>query len=198
MDQKMIELFKKVKIDGFDSVQKELLACIKHDYKSKGVHAFTYDDNYMQESCPIFYSWLLPRLKLPVRMFRFYVTPPGEKLKAHIDGNIAYATVPFGLNIPVVGTKNTYQIYHDCPSDNIQGGLKTGYMGGMHPIDIDKLKEIYKLEILQPCFTRNNIMHSVENNSEEFRVMFTVRWILDPIIGRKIEEVIDTTNLFDY
>lgn len=192
----MIELFKKVKIDNFEAMQQELLTCIKHDYKSKGIHAFTYEESYIKETCPLFYAWLFPRLKMPVRMFRFYITPPGEKLKPHIDGNIAYATVPFGLNIPITGTKDTYQVYYNCSNDNIQGGLKVGYMGGMHPVDSSKLTEIERLEILQPCFTRNDVMHSVENNSTEFRVMFTVRWILDPLLGRKTDQVMDVTDLF--
>jgi hypothetical protein len=192
----MKELYKFIKIPNFDIIQQELLNCIKHDYKSKGLHAFNYEEAYLAESCPTFYAWFKPKIKMPVRMFRFYITPPGEKLKPHIDGNKIRATVPFGLNIPVAGAENTYQIYHDCPPDNIQGGLKMGYMGGMHPIDVDRLKEIYRLEILQPCFTNNEVMHSVENTSADFRVMFTVRWILDPIAGRQIDEVIDTTDLF--
>ena len=61
---------------------------------------------------------------------------------------------------------------------------------------ISKLQIVERFEILQPCFTNNEVMHSVENLSTDYRVMFTVRWILDPTLGRQIDEVIDTTDLF--
>jgi hypothetical protein len=192
----MKELYKYVNIPNFEIIQQELLNCIEHDYKSKGTHAFTYKEDYITKTCPTFMAWIKPRTKMPFRLLRFYVTAPQGRLGAHIDGIASKAAVPFGLNIPIDNTKNTYHIFYHCDPENLKKEYPPGYLGGSHPIDFSKCTELEKFEILKPCFTRNDVLHSVENNNDTFRVMFTVRWILHPTIGRTIEEVMETEDLF--
>ena len=194
----MEELYRNIVIPNLEEIQQELLACIDHDYKiDTKPHAFTYPESYMISKCPKFMSWLKPRSKLPIRLLRFYITPPHQELDIHIDGGGSTPVVPFGLNIPVAGTKNTYMTWYKCDPDNIVSEARGGYLVGTHPRDINKLEVTESLEILKPCFTNNAIMHGVKNESDEYRVMFTVRWILHNKFGRAIESCIDTDGLFE-
>lgn len=193
----MDQLVKYINIPNFIEIQQELLACIDHDYTADTEpHAFIYRQSYMTESCPKFMNWLLPKSKMPIRLFRFYVTPPGKRLGAHIDGNAA-ATVPFGMNIPVAHTADTYHIFYGCTRDNLLDQYPKGGLGVRHPKNFKEMIELERLEIVKPCFTNNSVMHSVENHSDKHRIMFTVRWIIHPKIGRTFEEVIDTAGLFE-
>ena len=194
----MNKFYKYINIPNLEVVQQELLNCILHDYREPvKPHAFTYTERYMRDACPVFYSWLKPRSKLPIRLLRFYITPPGESLGAHIDGGGKYPIVPFGVNIPVAGTKDTYMTWYECAPENLISEAPEGYLGGTHPKDYNALLPVESLEILKPCVTNNAIMHGVSNQSSEYRVMFTVRWILSNTAGRKIGDCIDTTGLFD-
>ena len=194
----MEELYKNIIIPNFEEIQQELLSCIDHDYKADTKpHAFSYDESYMWFKCPKFMIWLKTRSKLPVRLFRFYITPPKQSLGAHIDGGGPSPVVSFGLNIPVAGSENTYMTWYKCDPTNLRTDHPEGYLGGIHPKDYNNLEVIEHLEILKPCFTNNSVMHGVENNSDNYRVMFTVRWILHEKFGRTIESCIDTDGLFE-
>jgi hypothetical protein len=187
----MDHLYQFVNIPNLEIIQEELLNCIQHDYKSKtSPHAFTYNLEYIAKTCPTLTKWLIPRCKKSLRLLRFYVTPPRSNLSIHTDGGHGSPTVPFGLNIPVIGTKDTFQIFYKCSDDNIYGSRPTGYNESLHPKDITKLIPIDRVEIVTPCFTNNSVMHNVENNTDNYRIMFVVRWILHETIGRQIEEVI--------
>lgn len=192
----MKELFVPFNIPNFENIQLELLNAIDHDYTLESKpHAFTYTEGYMLEKCPIFMSWLKPRLKLPVRLYRYYVTPPRNRLAVHIDG--MSPTVPFALNIPVAGTKNTQHAFYETSQDNIERKTGQGYLGAIQPIDQSKLVKITDLEILTPHVTNNSVLHGVTNDTDEHRVMFTVRWLIHPTLGRAVEECMDIQGLFD-
>ena len=49
-----------------------------------------------------------------------------------------------------------------------------------------------KIEVLRPYIMNNSVLHGVQNDTNEHRVMFTVRWNLDE---RILEDVIDTSGL---
>lgn len=182
-------------IPNLEEIQTELLFAIDHDYKAKvGTHAFSYPSKYMTEHCPKFMAWLMPKVKIPIRVFRYYITPPHTSLEAHIDG--VNPTSPFGINIPIIGTKNTYHCYYDTPKDNIYATSPNGYLGAWLVKDQTKLKLIgEEMEVMRPYVMNNSILHGVRNDSDEHRVMFTVRWPLHSTLFRKLEDVIDTSDL---
>lgn len=71
-----------------------------------------------------------------------------------------------------------------------------GYLLAWLVKDESKLRLISeKIEILRPYVVNNSILHSVRNDSDEYRVMFTVRWPLHKVLFRNIEEVMDTSDL---
>jgi hypothetical protein len=191
----MEELYKFVNIPNFDKIQLELLDAIDYDYRLKGKHATSYLPNYMRSKCPELMEWLDARVKSPYRMLRYYFTPANDSLDHHIDGSIP--RVPFGLNIPVLNCANTTMSWWECDEDNFFIPTpSSGYMGSITPKDTSKIKIKDRLELVRPCFTKNDVMHSIENPNSTIRIMFTVRWLLHPTKFRTIEEVIDTTGIF--
>ena len=191
----MKELYIPFEIPNLELIQKELLEAIEHDYKvALRPHAFVYPEAYMQEKCPTFMDWLKPKLKEPVRIYRYYVTPPYQKLPIHIDGN--FPSVPFGLNIPVCGWKNTVHTYYKTPKSNlVYAGAGSGYLGRTDLKDYNNVERIVDLEIDRPYVTNNSELHGVANNSGDYRIMFTVRWAIHPIKFRTVYDVMDTTEL---
>jgi hypothetical protein len=182
-------------IPNLEEIQTELLSAIDYDYKKVvGTHAFSYTYTHMIENCPKFMEWLMPKVKAPVRVFRYYITPPHTSLDAHIDG--VDPTSPFGINIPVTGTQNTYHCFYDTSKDNIYATSPNGYLGSWLAKDQTKLKLIgEEIEVMRPYIMNNSILHGVRNDSDEHRVMFTVRWPLHNTLYRKLEDVMDTSDL---
>jgi hypothetical protein len=186
----MKDLWIPINIPNFEEIQKELLNMITIEPNVTKTHAVSIDEAIMMEKCPLFMSWLIPRKKQTVRMYRFYITEPYGHLGAHIDGG-KNLKVPFGMNIPVLNCQNTFHIFYDCDEDNIKSDFNKGYLGGCVPIDRSLIKEKTRLEITRPYFTRNDVLHSIENNNPTYRIMFTVRWALHPTKARNIDEVFD-------
>lgn len=192
----MEKLFTPIAVKDFEIFQKELKESLPDDFTSRGLHAFNRDEKTMTELCPRLMSWLKSRSKMPFRLLRYYVTPPRTNLGAHIDGYKA-VSVPLGLNFPIMGYRNTYQIYYDCTADNLLDKNKGDYLDGVIPKDPAAMKEMSRIEIDRPGFVRNDIMHSVENSTDQWRVVFIVRWVLHPFIGRTIEEVFDAEDIYE-
>lgn len=197
----MKELFIPFNIPEFADMQDELHKAIPHDYTSKlEPYAFTLSERYMIEKCPKFMSWLKPRLKLPVRMYRYYVTPPRRNLGVHIDGPAPDSRVPFALNIPVSGTKNTLHSFYQTDDDNIQRierELGTSYMEGMMPRSRAKLNLLAEIEIVNPHVTNNAVFHGVTNNTDNYRIMLTIRWNWKDEQGTNVDECIDISDLIE-
>lgn len=186
----MKDLWVPIDIPDFDKIQEELSKMVVIESGVTKTHAFSIDERSMIKQCPIFMDWFIPRKKKAVRIYRFYITEPFGHLGAHIDGS-KQLRVPFGMNIPVANCNNTYHIFYNCDEDNIKNEYKSGYLNGCVPKDRELITETARLEITKPYFTRNDVMHSVVNNNPTYRVMFTVRWLLHPTIGRDIDEVFD-------
>jgi hypothetical protein len=195
----MQELYRWIdNFDNLDIIQSELISSISHDYKQK-THAFTYPEKYIADRCPTFWNWLRPRLFITTRLMRFYVTAPCSELPPHIDG--APITVPFGLNIPVLNCESTTMTWWQVPNDHIevfQDHRNYGYMSSYKLVEgaKDTAEIIERIEIDRPCFVRNDIMHSVENNRDTWRIMLSIRFPLHKTRWRTLEEVMNLQNLF--
>lgn len=176
------------------AISSELLSAIKHDHQRLGTHAFTYDQSYMQHHCPRLWQWLGPRIRVPTRLMRFYVTAPRSRLPAHIDGQPV--SVPFGLNFPVLNCEGTEMRWYKVRDSDIEPWKQhseQGYMSSSRLVDgaADRAELLDSVEITRPCFVRNDIMHSVENPRNTWRIMLSIRFPLDPQRYRTIKEVID-------
>jgi len=188
-------------IDHFEDlglIQQELLAAIQHDYR-KHTHAFTYPQQYIAEQCPRFWSWLAPRLLTDTRLMRFYVTAPRSELAPHIDG--APVTVPFGLNIPVLNCEDTTMTWWRVPQDHITRWQEHGDYGYMSSYKMiagaRSSAQIWdQITVARPCFVRNDIMHSVENPRDTWRIMLSIRFPLHPVLWRRLDQVMELEGLF--
>lgn len=174
-------------------IRQELLSAICHDYRIK-THAFTYVQAYIAKSCPVFWQWISTRLKTSTRLMRFYVTEPYGRLPPHIDG--APITVPFGLNFPVLNCGGTTMTWYDVAADDVERWRdhnEHGYMSSyrLRTAAEERSRVLARLEITSPCFVRNDIMHSVENPNDSWRIMLSIRFPLDAVLYRSISEVID-------
>ena len=190
----MEEIYKQANIPKLDIMQQELLACIKHDWREKGMHAFEYDNEYILESCPTFAAWVLPRSKVGIYLMRFYVTTPFTDLKAHIDGN--EPTYPFGLNIPIVGNEGSTMDWYETTSDNIKQITFKGYRPAWYPRKPNELKMIASVETTLPYFVKTDILHGVHNQTDHLRLMFVTRWNHTQTENRNIEDSLHTEDLF--
>ena len=190
----MKELYKFINIPNFEVVQRELLESINYDYASKGLHAQNFSEEHLTTTCPTLMSWLKSRSKIPFRLLRFYFTPAYSEQPKHIDSN--FIPVPFGLNIPVLNCHNTKMTWYNCSEENKNDYVSDGIITCIFPKDVSKLEVIEELELVRPCFTRNDVMHNVKNFNNSVRIMFSVRWALHTTKFRTIDEVMDTTDLF--
>lgn len=186
----MKKLYQKVEIDNLYQIQRELIDLVDITHGMTKTHAFSVENHIIEKFCPIFVSWLAPRLKSPVRLFRFYVTEPWGQLLPHIDGS-KELKYPFGLNIPVANCDNTWHIFYECDEDKIKNIEVDGYLLGCVPVDEACLIEKTRILLNEPHFVRNDVMHSVINFTDHYRIMLTVRWILDPVLGREFEDVFE-------
>jgi hypothetical protein len=103
----------------------------------------------------------------------------------HID-NIPTAKNRIGFNIPLVGTKNTSMNYYDTPADNLElrtsGGL--GSLPTQFIKDKTKLVLIDSLEVDYPTLLRTDVIHSVSNPNESYRLILGMK-----MVGNTFEEV---------
>lgn len=147
-------------------------------------YAISVDTHDILNSCPILKSILEQRIKVEmIDLFRFYVTPAGTKMGIHIDGSSP--KVPFGLNFPVFNSADNYMNWYDIPEDQMHlfdAHKKYGYMPSFIPKKGADLKIIQSKQIDKPYFVKTDIMHNVVNNTDNDRIILSVRFLLDKAI----------------
>jgi hypothetical protein len=199
----MKKLYQKIRIENFYTIQKELIDLIpieKLNLTGSEVESWMIDKSILLSSCPSLNDFLAPRLKKNISQVKFYMSPAGAGTKYHTDGT--HLRQPFGLSFPLQNTKNTYLNWYKEDQDNFRvRRLSTEplYDAFLHaikeiytPIDPEKLELVGSHEILEPAFTRSDLMHNVVNNSGSLRIIVVIRW---PQIYTEIEDVFDTTGI---
>lgn len=201
----MEKLFQKIKIENFDAIQKELLNLLpdeKLNLTGSEVSSWILDINDTFSKCPNLSTFLKSRLKKNIMQMKFYVSPAGVGTRYHTDG--ASIRQPFALTLPVQNTKNTQLIWYKDDLDNFKKRMMMSEPYGSDfeckvseifvPINVDKLELIDSCEILEPTFTRGDLMHRVINNSGAVRIVFTIRW---PVQYTEINDVMELSDIMD-
>lgn len=180
----MEQFFVKISIPNLEEIQQELINTIKHDFLSRtDTHSWIGDQAEILATCPAFNSFLKTRCISPVRQIKFYCTPANNFLSHHIDGSLSNFAIPFGLNIPLMNTKDTFQYWYDCPEENLM--RRNSDMKSLYPnnywatVDVPKntnMPVIGKLELTTPSFTKTDIMHNVVNPTDKTRLIVVLRW----------------------
>lgn len=199
----MEKLFQKIKIENFDTIQKELIDLIpveKLNLKGSEVESWIIDQSILLSSCQNLNNFLTPRLRQSISQVKFYVSPADVGTKYHTDGT--HIRQPFGLSLPLQNTQNTYLNWYKEDHDNFRVrrlAIEPLYNSFLHtlkeiytPVDSEKLELVGSHEILDPAFTRSDLMHNVVNNSGAVRIVVVIRWSQ---IYAEIEEVFDTTGI---
>jgi hypothetical protein len=200
----MKKFYKKIQVPDLEIIQKELISTIEHDFLLSNItHSWIADPNDIFSKCPTLSNFLSSRLRRPLGQIKFYCTPPWQKLEPHVDG-AGKLKIPFGFNIPLMNTKNTYQVWYYCPPENITKRVvpnrkdlyTTGYLSDVEvPKDILSLPIIEKLELNVPAVTKTDIMHSVFNPTDQTRLVAVFRWGLSFIDYSEIEDVLNIGDL---
>ena len=200
----MKEFYKKFVIPNYDSIVAELLGIVKHDYMSSTkVNSWIYPIDQVLDSCPNLNEFLKHRLKKQLQQIKYYCTPAGRSLGAHVDG--ATIKVPFGMNLPLMNTKDTSQLWFDCPPENtitrtLLGTVLRdgeGFLSEVHiPKDAKIMPVLETMELDVPAITKTDIMHSVSNPTNNTRLIAVLRWDLSEIDYSEPEDVIDLKDLY--
>ena len=180
----MTELYRKIKIPNFEIIKTELLTLVEPQISQN----IRYWDLPVIEFCkftPVFFEYILKNFYSFPKLFRFYNTPPFGALGPHID-NLSTAKNRIGFNIPLAGTKNTAMNYYDTPSDNLEitHNLGFGSMPAQLIKDKTRLVLINSLEVDQPTLLRTDVIHSVSNPNDTYRLVLGMK-----LIGSTFEEV---------
>jgi hypothetical protein len=180
----MTLLYRKIKIPNFDLMVEELLTLVQPQISQK-LRYWDLTLPTFYHSAPTLFKYLKTDFyKFPI-LFRFYNTPPYGMLGPHID-NLTTAPNKIGFNIPLSGTKNTFMNYYTTPQDNLDithdGGF--GAMPAQIIKDTSKLELVNSLEIDQPTLLRTDVIHSVDNPNETYRLILGMKFI-----GNTFEDV---------
>jgi hypothetical protein len=200
----MKKFYKTINIPELSKIQDELIATIPHDFLSrKDTHSWITDPKDILSRCTTLNAFMAPRLKSPLGQIKFYCTPPWQLLDAHVDGSHRNK-IPFGLNIPLMNTENTYQVWYYCPPNNTTKRIvpsknnlyTTGYLSKVDvPVDTLTMPIIEELELSIPAVTKTDEMHSVFNPTNKTRLVAVFRWGLLNIDYSEIEDVLNIDDL---
>jgi hypothetical protein len=181
-------LYKKLNVDNFELMRQELeLATL--DKVNSNLRFWDEPFIWIKSNTPIFYNFIESRKKFPIRLCRFYITPPFDELTPHADGLTNYRS-PIGLNIPISGHENTSMDWYSCPSDNFEAG-NYGFnnITASRVIDLNKLQKIDSTIIDCPTFVRTDVVHGVTNYKSTPRLVLSIRFPYSKQFGQNFEDV---------
>lgn len=185
-------MFKKLNVENYEIIRKELLNFSKDSVKEK----IRFWDIPFKEfkKCPNFYNFIITNSKMPIRLCRFYLTPPTEILGPHIDG-LKNNRSPLGLNFPIIFDKNSSMTWYSCPEDNlIDGNYGFNKITACKILDLTKLKIITKTVIDKPTFVRQDYVHEINNFGTNTRLVLSIRWFYTKTKGQNFNDIFYTEN----
>jgi hypothetical protein len=176
-----MNLVKNYELDNLAEIQSELLDYLNNNTKNIYINSqlrFSYiavpSDHIL--NLPCLNETLRKIFAVQPSYFKFYNMQPGSHLKPHMDGIFNDPIGNFGFNIPVYNCESVETIFYNCDETNIKSlNLQSARL--RLPINESKLTEIKRYIINRPSFISTNIMHSVENNTANNRIMFLMRWL---------------------
>ena len=177
----------KINVPNYEVMRQELVNFTAKNVADQ-VRYWDVRRDYFKDTCPVFYDFIMSNSLIPVRLCRFYLTPPYDYLEPHIDGRIVDKS-PFGLNLPVLGWENTTMDWYDCDESNMtDGNYGFGSIQSTKVIDFNKLKKVASVTIDTPTFVRTDHMHSVNNPNPTPRLILSVRWYSNQTLGQEFED----------
>lgn len=189
-----ILLYKKIKVENFESIRNELEQATV-DNVAKNFRFWDVPFNWFKDKSPLLYEFIESRKRIPVRLCRFYLTPPLQILKPHVDG-LTTNKSPIGLNIPIIGYKNTSMDWYDCADDNLEDGpYGFNKIKASKIINFSKIKKICSTCIDVPTLVRTDIAHGVINSNPYPRLVLSIRFFYGTTFGKNFDDIINLENL---
>ena len=197
----MSELARFFSIPNIKIIQEEIWSLVKPEMLTDQTLGFTIKKNDLISNAPTLMSWFFETFDHQPLTYRLYITAPHSNLKHHIDGFLNLP-IAYSLNIPIYNCLGTEHIFWHCEDSNKLRGSddatsQRSKQGARYVVakDSNKLKKIKSYELNNPCFFRNDIMHSVENPSDSHRIVLGVRWELSPIKFRNISDFVNESKI---
>jgi len=198
-------LYRKFIIPSFGRIVNELLnVAEKANYTaSKEVKSWVVPINDTLNECPVLKDFLQLRLKKSIQQIKFYYSPSKQGLAPHVDGSTP--KIPFGMNFPLLNTKETGHYWYHCPPENTKTIRAKSYTNSEFtalvdevdiPIDRGIMPILDTLEMLTPAIVKTDIMHSAFNPNETGRLIVAFRWGLENIDYSEPDDVIDLEDLY--
>jgi hypothetical protein len=182
--------YQKINVPDYAVMREELVNFASENVNKNTRYWDVYRDKF-KDTCPTFFNFVTSNSKIPVRLCRFYLTPPNELLDPHIDGLIANRS-PIGLNFPIIGWENTTMEWYDCPKDNlVDGEYGFGKINSSMVVDRTRLVKVDSVTIDVPTFVRTDIVHGVTNLNPFKRLILSVRWYNNDTLGQHFNQVFD-------
>jgi len=164
--------------DKLSEIQKEILSFVE-THRIFNKRGYIIKEPQLEAECPITWNYIKSVSKFRLDSFipaKLFFTPPNGELLPHVDPSFS----PIGLNIPIANTDNTSFTYYETDQSNLVKTEKIGNNGLGHapvPKDLNLIKEIESVELLQPCLVRTDILHGVKSNNNNTRIILSIRWM---------------------
>jgi hypothetical protein len=135
---------------------------------------------------PVLHDALKQILRITPTEGKVYHSPPGNGTGPHKDG-VPGSLQPLGLALPIIGIgeqsrmvwyrdDSSNEIIRQFDSDPLDSQFASIKKSVVVPRDPDKMVVWDQLAINRPTFVRNDIMHSVINQTDCVRVVLILRW----------------------
>lgn len=186
--------YKKINIPNYDKIRLELENSTV-DFVKNNVRYWDVPYTWFQINSPTLYNFLESRKKLPVRLCRFYLTPPNGSLPPHIDG-LKNNRSPLGLNLPIAGYQNTTMSWWKCNDDNlIDGPYGFNNVTASKIVSVDQLIKTDSTTIDCPTFVRTDEVHSIESQNSNSRLVLSIRFLYSTSLRQEFSDVLDLADL---
>jgi hypothetical protein len=186
--------YKKINIPNYDIIKSELEHSTS-EFVKNNTRFWDVPYTWFQLHSPTLYNFVEKRKKLPVRLCRFYLTPPNGALQPHIDG-LKNNRSPLGLNLPITGYQNTTMSWWECSKDNlIDGPYGFNNITASKIISVEQLVKADSTTVDVPTFVRTDEVHSIESRNSSPRLVLSIRFLYSTASRQEFDDVFDLTDL---
>ena len=171
-------LYKAIDLPDFEIIKPQLIELMYKtitDYDSTNTKATSYE--LIQQHCPTLIDFFKAN-NLTLDVGRFFVTPPRDGLYIHVDGNSETSRI-FSLNLPLLNCEQSEMIWWD-QVDIVEYRSHASYGNNIAKMDGENKIKIAGLALTSPHLVRVDIPHSVENNQDKLRAIFSMRFKPEP------------------